>query len=67
MSRQYPIWNEVENCLYSSSKSYGNRDNGKVRIHIGSSSSNSHFFLEHQVTRYYDDEEDVWLGWHIYL
>lgn len=51
MSRSYPIWNEVENCSYESSKSYGNRETGKVNIYVGGSAKDSHFFLEHIVTK----------------
>lgn len=50
-SRSYPIWNDVENCSYESSKSYGNKDTGVVNVYVGSSSRNSHFFLKHTVTK----------------
>ena len=42
MSRSYPIWHEITNCNYQSSKSYGNRNYGKEIIYVGSSADNSH-------------------------
>jgi hypothetical protein len=48
--RQYPIWNNVQACVYKSSKSYGIKNEGKVSIKIGTSSKNSHDFLEHRTT-----------------
>ncbi len=49
--KSYPIWNNVKNCLYKSSKSYGNRDTGEVDVVVGSSYRNSHKFLRHTTTR----------------
>lgn len=51
MSRQYPIWNQVEACYYQSNKSYGNKSTGKVSVFVGSSNANSEHFLDHIVTR----------------
>ena len=51
MSRQYPIWNEINSCIYSSGKSYGIRDTGCVTVHVGSSKTNSHTFVKHCITR----------------
>jgi len=48
--RQYPIWNNVEACIYKSSKSYGVRDTGQVEVRVGTSSSNSHAFVTHTTT-----------------
>jgi len=50
MGRMYPIWNEVEACIYKSSKSYGARDTGSVSVKVGTSASNSHHFVKHAVT-----------------
>ena len=41
-SRQYPIWVNVEACIYQSGKSYGAKDTNEQTILVGSSSSNSH-------------------------
>tara|TARA_R100001509_G_C4766999_1_gene181713 strand:- start:264 stop:584 length:321 start_codon:yes stop_codon:yes gene_type:complete len=53
MSRNYPIWHEITNCNYKSSKSYGNRNTGKETIFVGSSKSNSHqhCIIEHKKTK----------------
>tara|TARA_R110002020_G_scaffold429542_2_gene639149 strand:+ start:1196 stop:1459 length:264 start_codon:yes stop_codon:yes gene_type:complete len=48
--RQYPIWNKVTNCCYQSGKSYGNKEDGKVSILVGSSSMNSHTLCDHRIT-----------------
>ena len=50
MTRQYPIWNEVQACAYKSAKSYGGRQTSSVKVMVGSSSSNSHHFVDHAVT-----------------
>ena len=42
MSRSYPIWVDVEACIYQSSKSYGARDTNTQTILVGSSRKNSH-------------------------
>ena len=51
MSRQYPIWNKVRACIYQSNKSYGAKDDSGVEIFVGSSSGNSHLFVETRVVR----------------
>jgi hypothetical protein len=65
MSYAKPIWNEVENCQYKTSKSYGNKDTGQVTIYVGSSSKNSHELVKHITTRrlldYYGDGREVWV------
>jgi hypothetical protein len=56
MSYSYPIWNEVEACIYKSSKSYGVRETGEVRVKVGTSAKNSHDFVSHTTThRRFDD------------
>ena len=37
MSKMYPIWNDVQACIYKSSKSYGVRNEGVVNIKVGTS------------------------------
>ena len=56
MTRQYPIWNDVTNCAYKSSKSYGNKEDGRVTIKVGTSSSNSHTLCDHRVTHKINDD-----------
>ncbi len=51
MSRQYPIWNQINSCAYSSDKSYGARIDSAVTVRIGSSGSNSHKFVNHVTTK----------------
>jgi len=51
MSRSYPIWNDVEACIYKYSKSYGARDTSSVTIYVGTSGSNSHELVQHCTTK----------------
>ena len=48
--RQYPIWNEVEACIYASNKSYGAKQQSNVDVKVGTSARNSHDFLTHRTT-----------------
>ena len=48
--RQYPIWNQIRACIYKGAKSYGVREEGAVKVLVGTSSMNSHHFLTHVVT-----------------
>lgn len=57
MSRQYPIWNIIKSCIYSQPKSYGVREHSDCSIRVGTSSSNSHEFLDHSVTHRYNKEK----------
>ena len=41
-SRSYPIWIDVNACIYQSGKSYGAKDTNEQTILVGSSRSNSH-------------------------
>ena len=50
MSRMYPIWNNIQACIYKGGKSYGVRSEGVVDVKIGTSKSNSHDFLTHTTT-----------------
>jgi len=49
--RAYPIWNEVEACIYKSSKSYGARDTSECIVKVGTSKSNSELLVRHTTTR----------------
>ena len=50
----YPIWNDVQACIYKNgsngAKSYGVKNEGIVNVKIGTSKSNSHDFLTHTTT-----------------
>lgn len=48
--RAYPIWNEVNACIYASSKSYGAKQTSNVNVKVGTSARNSHDFLTHRTT-----------------
>ena len=50
MSRAYPSWNDVQACIYKSSKSYGVRNEGIVNIKVGSSAVWSFDFVKHRTT-----------------
>ena len=51
MSRQYPIWNKVKACIYNSDKSFGAKDDSNLEIFVGSSSNNSHKFVDIRTRR----------------
>lgn len=40
--KSFPIYNEVEACIYKSKKSYGAKNTSKSTIYVGSSKKNSH-------------------------
>ena len=48
--RSYTIWNQVEACIYASSKSYGAKQQSNVSVKVGTSARNSHDFLTHRTT-----------------
>ena len=56
MGQSYPIWNDIEACIYKGSKSYGVRQTGKVSVYVGTSATNSHLFVNHRVTHRVDDK-----------
>ena len=58
MSRSYPIWNNITDCIYAGSKSYGVRERGEVEVRVGTSGSNSHLFLNHRTTHKILDNGD---------
>jgi len=41
MSRSYNIWNEIDSCIYSTSKSYGIKEHSTIISNFGSSASHS--------------------------
>jgi len=43
--RSYPIWNNVEACIYKSSKDWGAVQRSTVNVKVGSNATNSHHFL----------------------
>lgn len=70
MSRSYPIWNEIDSCIYESKKSYGIKNHGELTCYIGTSAQNSYKFFQTKVThrkldnnmheyRFYIDDELV--------
>ena len=42
----YPIWNEINSCLYKKNKSYGVRKHNTIKTWIGTSKINSWEFAE---------------------
>lgn len=48
---QYPIWNQVETCIYKSNKSYGAKNTSHSTVLVGSSSKNSHQLVDVTTTR----------------
>lgn len=59
MSRQYPIWNKVKACIYQSDKSWGAKSDSNVEILVGSSSGNSHKFVDIRTRRVETDAEII--------
>jgi hypothetical protein len=51
MAHSYPIWVEVEACIYNSTKSYGVKNTGNQTYHVGTSASNSHQFIRTSIER----------------
>ena len=56
--QQYPIWNQVQACIYKSDKSYGVKERGEVSVKVGTSASNSYNFLNHRTTQKIHDNGD---------
>tara|TARA_Y100000385_G_C12779431_1_gene502866 strand:+ start:168 stop:434 length:267 start_codon:yes stop_codon:yes gene_type:complete len=50
MSRSYPIWNEIDSCIYEGKKSYGIKDHGELTCYIGTSPQRSYKFFKSKVT-----------------
>tara|TARA_R100000234_G_C4931940_1_gene148885 strand:- start:348 stop:644 length:297 start_codon:yes stop_codon:yes gene_type:complete len=52
MSRAYPIWNEIQACIYKNgNKSYGVKKDGVVNVKVGTSKTYSYDFITHTTTR----------------
>lgn len=51
MAQQYPIWNEVIDDTYKTSKNFGSRNGFIQRIHVGRSSKNTTEFCDIQVKK----------------
>lgn len=58
-SRSYPIWTDVQACIYQSSKSFGAKDTSHQTIYVGTSRSNSHQIAEICTTRREIDDKIV--------
>jgi hypothetical protein len=56
MAFSYPMWIDVEACIYKSSKSYGAQDVNKEKIYVGTSAKYSHLLCERKATRKMFDE-----------
>jgi len=63
MARSYPIWIEVDACIYKSSKSYGARDCNNQKIYVGTSKNNSHLLAEITTTKKVIGEETIFKFW----
>ena len=48
--RAYPIWNQVDACIYQSNKSFGAKQVSNINVKVGTSAKNSHDFLTHSTT-----------------
>ena len=59
MSRSYPIWNDVNACIYQGSKSFGAKDTSTTTVRIGTSASNSEVLVTHVTTRRSEGEYTV--------
>ena len=51
MPYHFPIFNEVEACIYKGSKNWGARDTSAVNVKVGTSKSNSHLLVTHYTKR----------------
>ena len=51
MAYSYPIWNDVQACIYKGSKSWGAKNTCDVNVNVGSSATNSNLFVNHTTTR----------------
>ena len=49
--RSYPIWNQVEACIYKSPQHFGAKDTSQTKVLIGTSKSNSELLVTHTTTR----------------
>ena len=53
MSHSYPIWHEINACIYkgAGSKNYGAKDTAETTVRVGTSKSNSEVLVRHVTTR----------------
>ena len=51
MSRAYPIWNDVDACIYKGGKSYGAHDTSEATVFVGTSKNNSEQLARTVTTR----------------
>ena len=65
MSKSYPIWNQVQACIYKSDKSYGVKERGEVNIKVGTSRTYSFDFVNHKTTKK-EITKDI-LEYHFYV
>jgi len=56
MAYSYPIWIDVEACIYKSNKSYGARNTNKEKVYVGTSSRYSNLFYVRRTTKRELDE-----------
>ena len=69
--RQYPIWCKIDSCAYANhgrgtgNKSYGIKEHGQTEIRIGTSSRNSHHYLNTSTTHRILDNGDR--SYHYYI
>lgn len=65
MAYSYPIWNQIDACIYKSSKSYGAKNDNSFKQYVGSSSANSHLHVKFSTTRRLKEEfkgyKDIWV------
>jgi len=50
-SRSYPIWNEINSCLYKSMQSYGVKDHSEIDMNVGQGARHSHLLCTIKQTR----------------
>ena len=58
---QYPIWLKIKSCIYKTPKSYGIRNDGFTSVRVGTSSTNSHKFIDFEIKHHLMDN-----GEHVY-
>lgn len=59
MGHSYPIWNEVNACIYSGSKSFGAKETSSTVVKVGTSATNSEVLVTHVTTRRTEGEYTV--------
>ena len=60
MSRQFPLWVEINSCAYKSGKkSYGIKQDGETKVYAGTSSANSNLFYKIRTTKVDIDDDGL--------